>query len=83
MKNKMLKKLTIITVICVLVFGAGAVFSDKKTEESEDMEDIVELVWYQPGERKKDTDIVLEKVNDYLAEKKGVKLDIVNVEGTD
>lgn len=37
-----------------------------------------------PAWRKaKDTDIVLEKVNDYLAGKIGVKLDIVNVEGAD
>ena len=83
MKNKVLKKLTVIMVLSALIVGAWSVINDKRSEESEKVEDVIELTWYQLGEKQKDTDIVLEKVNDYLAGKIGVKLDIVNVEGAD
>ena len=83
MKNKVLKKLTVIMVLSALIVGAWLVINDKRSEEREKVEDVIELTWYQLGEKQKDTDIVLEKVNDYLAGKIGVKLDIVNVEGAD
>ena len=83
MKKTMLKKLTVVIGICALIIGACAVISDNKTAENENMEDVVELTWYQLGEKQKDTDMVLEKVNDYLVEKIGVKLDIINAEGAD
>ena len=70
-------------VLSALIVGAWSVINDKRSEESEKVEDVIELTWYQLGEKQKDTDIVLEKVNDYLAGKIGVKLDIVNVEGAD
>lgn len=38
--------------------------------------DLVELTWYQIGDMQKDAPMVVEKVNEYLAEKIGVKLTI-------
>lgn len=83
MKTRILKKLAVLIAFGTLIFGAGAMLTDKKIEESETAEDVVELIWYQLGEEQKDTDMVLEKVNEYLGEKIGVKLDIINVEGAD
>jgi len=83
MKKKTLKKLTVIAVIGALIVGMWIVLSVKKTEDSENVEEVVELIWYQLGEKQKDTDMVLEKVNDYLVEKIGVKLNIINVDGVD
>lgn len=83
MKTRILKKMAALIAFGTLIFGAGAMLTDKKIEESETAEDVVELIWYQLGEEQKDTDMVLEKVNEYLGEKIGVKLDIINVEGAD
>ena len=77
MKNKVLKKLTVIMVLSALIVGAWLVINDKRSEEREKVEDVIELTWYQLGEKQKDTDIVLEKVNDYLAGKIGVKLECI------
>lgn len=83
MKSKILRKLTVVVVFCALIVGACAVISDKQTEDSETMEEVVELTWYQLGDKQKDTDMVLEKVNEYLGEKIGVRLNIIHVEGAD
>lgn len=59
MKSKILRKLTVVIVFCALIVGACAVISDKQTEDSETKEEIVELTWYQLGDKQKDTDMVL------------------------
>lgn len=41
--------------------------------------EVVELVWYQVGDAQKDADMVLDKVNEYTAEKIGVTLKVVYV----
>ena len=41
--------------------------------------DLAELTWYQVGDRQKDDTMVLEAVNEYLAETIGVKLNIIKV----
>ena len=51
----------------------------KKTETNANGEEIVELTWYQVGDAQADDDEVFEEVNNYLADKIGVKLDVVKV----
>ena len=79
MRRNVLKKMTIAVVLILIIIGLWFVFSDKKTEKIEQEEELVELVWYQVGDTQKDTDLVLEKVNDYIGEKIGVSLKIINI----
>ncbi len=51
----------------------------KKTETNANGEEIVELTWYQVGDAQADDDQVFEEVNNYLADKIGVKLDVIKV----
>ena len=55
-----------------LLTGCGG----KKAEKNSSGEEIAELTWWQIGDAQKDQDRVLEKVNEYTAEKIGVKLKI-------
>lgn len=55
-----------------LLAGCGG----KGTETNSSGEDVVELTWWQIGDVQKDQDKVLEKVNEYISEKIGVKLKI-------
>ncbi len=57
-----------------LLSGCG-----KKAETNESGEEIVELTWYQVGDAQKDSQMVIDEVNKYTAEKIGVKLNVVNV----
>ena len=50
-----------------------------KTETNEKGEEIVELTWYQVGDAQADDEQVFEAVNEYLAEKIGVKLNVIKV----
>lgn len=83
MKNKILKKMTVIMMIGVFLFGACTMASDKQSKENDKVEDIIKLTWYQFGKEQKDTHMVVEKANEYLADKIGVKLEIINIEGAD
>lgn len=83
MRNSILRKMTVIMILGAVLLGACTMTSGKKEKENDHTAGSVELVWYQLGEKQKDTELVLEKVNDYLTEKIGVTLDIVNVEGAD
>ena len=51
----------------------------KKAETNANGEEIVELTWYQVGDAQADDDQVFEEVNNYLADKIGVKLDVIKV----
>ena len=55
-----------------LVTGCGG----KKAETNSNGDEIVELTWWQIGDAQKDQERVLEKVNEYITEKIGVKLKI-------
>ena len=55
-----------------LVTGGGG----KKAETNSNGDEIVELTWWQIGDAHKDQERVLEKVNEYITEKIGVKLKI-------
>lgn len=50
-----------------------------REEQKEPQDNLVELTWYQVGNKQKDDALVLEEVNEYLAEKIGVKLNIKKV----
>ena len=60
---------------------AVAAFSgcQKKREIRSGEKDLAELTWYQVGDGQKDDTMVLEAVNEYLAETIGVKLNIIKV----
>lgn len=51
----------------------------KNTEANASGEEVVELTWYQIGDSQKDVDMVIDKVNEYTAEKIGVKLKVISV----
>lgn len=72
-----------IAAVGILALGTLTVCGDRETREKENGKEIAEITWYQLGDAQKDTDMVLEKVNEYIADKIGVKLNIVNVGGTD
>lgn len=57
------------------LLGCGS----KETETSASGEEVVELTWYQIGDSQKDVDMVIDKVNEYTAEKIGVKLKVISV----
>lgn len=52
--------------------GAAAGDSGKK-------EKVVELTWYQVGDTQKDAQMVIDKANEYTAEKIGVKLKVISI----
>lgn len=52
---------------------------EKERETHKNGREAAELIWYQIGSAQKDSDAVLEKVNEYTQQKIGVKLKIVNV----
>lgn len=83
MRREMLKKLTGIAFAGMAALGILTGCRADGPGESEKGKEIVELVWYQFGDEQKDAGLVLEKVNEYTAEKIGVKLDVVYVAGTD
>lgn len=78
MKGKF-KKINLIAG-AVIIFAA-AIFSEcgKKIETREKEKDITELTWYQVGDSQKDDPLVLDKVNQYIGKKIGVKLNIIKV----
>lgn len=83
MRKEILKKLTAITMTGVMTLGILTGCGGERNRENENGKEIADLVWYQYGEEQKDSDLVLEKVNEYIVDKIGVKLKIVNVGGAD
>lgn len=90
MKFKKLTKLAALGLAGVMAMGtlsgcgkkeepapAPAAEGGEAAAQTEAPREIVELVWYQIGDAQKDQEVVLEKVNEYLAEKIGVKLKIL------
>lgn len=83
MKREMLKKLTAATGACVLIVAICFSCSKEDARVGEQEETLVELTWYQLGEEQKDSALVLDRVNDYIGEKLGVRLNIISVRGAD
>lgn len=57
------------------LLGCGS----KQTQANASGEEVVELIWYQIGDSQKDVDMVIDKVNEYTAEKIGVKLKVISI----
>lgn len=78
MKLKQIKKAAALGLAGIMTLGAltGCKGGEEKNKSGDD---IVELTWYQVGDTQKDANTVIEKVNEYTAEKIGVKLKIINV----
>ena len=62
-------------------YGSGccSIFRVSRSGKFDRGKDLAELTWYQVGDRQKDDTMVLEAVNEYLAETIGVKLNIIKV----
>lgn len=74
MKLNKLKNVLAITMAAAVMTGCAG---SKQVNESG--QEIVELTWYQVGDTQKDAQMVVDKVNEYTAEKIGVKVNIINV----
>lgn len=72
------KKLTALMMSAAMM-AASLTGCGGSTQTNAKGNEVVELTWYQIGDTQKDLDTVLEKVNEYTAEKIGVKLKINNI----
>jgi len=84
MKRKRESKIKInkgnIIAAAVIVFAACILTEcGKNIETRENQYDITELTWYQVGDSQKDDQMVLDKANQYIQKKIGVKLNIIKV----
>ncbi len=76
MKWKMFKRFAAAGLAAILSASMLTGCGGKKAETNAGGDEIVELTWWQIGDAQKDQDRVLEKVNEYIGEKIGVKLRI-------
>lgn len=74
-----LKKVVALGLITAMAIGSLTACKAKETVANKKENEVVELTWYQIGDRQKDTDLVIDEVNKYTAEKIGVKLNVINV----
>ena len=78
MKFRYAKRIGALAMAAVMAAGM-LTGCGKKAETNANGEEIVELTWYQVGDAQADDDQVFEEVNNYLADKIGVKLDVIKV----
>ena len=78
MKHEFMKKAAALGTAAVLTAGM-LTGCGNKAETNKNGEEIVELTWYQVGDAQADDKEVFEQVNNYLADKIGVKLNVVKV----
>ncbi len=76
MKFKMLKRFAAAGLAVMMTAGMMTGCGGKKAETNSNGDEIVELTWWQIGDAQKDQEKVLDKVNEYITEKIGVKLKI-------
>ena len=76
MKLKIWKRLAAAGAAMAMTIGLLAGCGGQGSEKNANGEEIVELTWWQIGDAQKDQEKVLEKVNEYITEKIGVKLKI-------
>ena len=76
MKVKMWKRLAAAGLAVGMTAGMLTGCGKKKAETNANGDEIVELTWWQIGDAQKDQEKVLEKVNEYTAEKIGVKVKV-------
>lgn len=79
MKLNRIKRTLATLLTAVMAIGTLTACGSDSKETNASGQDVVELIWYQIGDAQKDTSLVLEKVNEYTAEKIGVKIKINNV----
>lgn len=79
MKLKTLKRFTAAGLAVVMTASLLSGCGKSKTETNDSGDEVVELVWYQVGDSQKDSDKVIEKVNEYTKEKIGVTLKVITV----
>ena len=73
MKYNMFKRFAAAGLAAVMTAGLLAGCGGKKAETNSSGDEVVELTWWQIGDAQKDQDQVLDKVNEYISEKIGVK----------
>ena len=76
MKVKMLRRLAAAGLAVVMTAALFTGCGKKKAETNASGEEIVELTWWQIGDAQKDQSRVIEKVNEYIGDKIGVKLNV-------
>lgn len=76
MRFKKIKRFMAAGLVALMTAGLVAGCGKKKAETNASGDEIVELTWWQIGDAQKDQDRVLEKVNEYIGDKIGVKLKI-------
>lgn len=76
MKFKLAKKLTALALMSAMTVGVLSGCGKKETATNEAGEEVVELVWHQIGDAQADTQMVIDKVNEYTKEKIGVVLKV-------
>ena len=76
MKLKIWKRLAAAGAAMAMTIGLLAGCGGQGSEKNANGEEIVELTWWQIGDAQKDQERVVEKANEYIAEKIGVKLKI-------
>ena len=76
MKFNMLKRFAAAGLAAVMTAGLLAGCGGKNAETNSNGDEIVELTWWQIGDAQKDQDAVIDKVNEYISEKIGVKLKV-------
>ena len=76
MKFNMFKRFAAAGLAAVMTAGLLAGCGGKKAETNSSGDEVVELTWWQIGDAQKDQDQVLDKVNEYISEKIGVKLKV-------
>ena len=74
MKKNFLKRIA--AAGCVATMAAGLLSGCGSGEKNANGDDVVELVWYQVGDTQKDSQMVIDKVNEYITDKIGVKLKV-------
>ena len=76
MKLKIWKRLAAAGAAMAMTIGLLAGCGGQGSEKNANGEEIVELTWWQIGDAQKDQERVVEKANEYIAEKIGVRLKI-------
>lgn len=76
MKFKSLKRFAALALAGAMVLGTFAGCGKEEVETNANGEEVVELVWYQIGDPQADSQVVIDKANEYLKEKIGVTLKV-------
>lgn len=74
MKRNLFKR--IVSAGCAVTMAAGLLSGCGSSEKNANGDEVVELVWYQVGDTQKDAQMVIDKVNEYIVDKIGVKLKV-------